>query len=410
MSWGCWLGHLNFLSARSGNIIPWHLGADEAGVEGAGEGDVGCALNEAAAVGKEREAMRRALEAEKKIVEPDGSVGLEAVTHGGKVDRAMVLVDLDGVATAEGDVRTPLTGQVGEDALAADGAGGVGFGCIDFAALVAPKIVTQESAAHEVWLVGEEFQGFGGLDGGGKIDRSGEDARSVAGLHRAGWGLRKDAGEAGRGFRVQGPGFSRRFLCDPGVELWALNPVLWTLPWEDVHRGGVGADGCCVDPGFSLLYGVVVNEVPGFEVVGGVEDQVCGAQEFVDVGGDQIGDVGVDCDGGVEESDLAASGLGLRQGVAGVSLVEEDLALQVGGFHEVTIDEGEGADTGSSQERCGGSSCGSNANDGDVGVREELLASLADSGEENLPGVAVLIRSVALNRRGCGHTRRCLRN
>ena len=52
--------------------------------------------------------------------------GCEAGAHGGEVDGTVVLVDLDGVAAAEGDVRAAFAGEVGEDALAADGAVGVG--------------------------------------------------------------------------------------------------------------------------------------------------------------------------------------------------------------------------------------------------------------------------------------------
>ena len=118
---------------------------------------------------------------------------------------------------------------------------------------------------------------------------------------------------------------------------------------KDVHGGGVSADGGCVDPGFGLLDGVVVEEVAGLEVVGGVEDEVRGGKELVDVGGDEVGDVGMDSDGGVEESDLAAGGFGFREGFAGVCFVEEDLALEVGGFDEVAVDEGESADAGAGQ-------------------------------------------------------------
>ncbi len=57
------------------------LGADEAGVEGAGEGDVGCALDDGAAVGEEGEGVGRALEAEEEIVEAD-------VSRGGRGGRA----------------------------------------------------------------------------------------------------------------------------------------------------------------------------------------------------------------------------------------------------------------------------------------------------------------------------------
>jgi len=139
-----------------------------------------------------------------------------------------------------------------------------------------------------------------------------------------------------------------------------------------------------------LLDGVVVDEVAGLEVVGGVEDEVGGGEEIVDVGGDQVGYVGVDGDGGVEEGDLAAGGLGLGEGLEGVGLVEEDLPLEVGGFDEVAVDEGEGSDAGAGEERGGGCSGGSAAYDGDVGGGEEMLAMGSDAGEENLAGVAVV--------------------
>ncbi len=79
-------------------------------------------------------------EAEEEIVEAevvDVAVGGEAVAHGGEVDGAVVLVDLDGVAAAEGDVGAADAGEVREDALAADGAGGVGGAGVDFASAIA---------------------------------------------------------------------------------------------------------------------------------------------------------------------------------------------------------------------------------------------------------------------------------
>ena len=110
--------------------------------------------------------------------------------------------------------------------------------------------------------------------------------------------------------------------------------------------------------------------------------------------------MGVDGDGGVEESDLAAGGFGFGEGFAGVGFVEEDLALEVGGFDEVAVDEGEGADAGAGEE-CGGcGSGGSDAYDGDVGISEEVLAGGSDAGEEDLAGVAVVIQLDAEGRIG----------
>jgi hypothetical protein len=88
---------------------------------------------------------------------------------------------------------------------------------------------------------------------------------------------------------------------------------------------------------------------------------------------------------------LPACGLGLGERVAGVGLVEQDLALEVGGFDEVAVDEGEGADAGAGEERGGGGSGGSYADDGDVGGAQQMLAFGSDAGEEYLPGVAVVV-------------------
>ena len=124
-----------------------------------------------------------------------------------------------------------------------------------------------------------------------------------------------------------------------------------------------------------------------------------GARSSCDVGGDEVGDVGVDGDGGVEEGDLAAGGFGLGEGFEGVGFVEEDLALEVGGLDEVAVDEGEGADAGAGEQRGGGGSGGSDADDGDVGGGEQLLAGGADAGEEDLAGVAVFARRSLRNSR-----------
>lgn len=97
----------------------------------------------------------------------------------------------------------------------------------------------------------------------------------------------------------------------------------------------------------------------------------------------------VDGDAGVELGDVSAGRLGFGQAFARVGFVEENLALEVGGFDEVAIDEGESSDAGAGDERCGGCAHGSAADDGDVCGGEPLLAGAADAGEEDLPGIAV---------------------
>ena len=111
----------------------------------------------------------------------------------------VVLVDLDGVAAAEGDVGALVAGEVAEDAAVADFAVGAGGGGVDFGAGVGPEVEGEQGAAHGFGLAGEELEGFGDLEGGGEVDGGGEDAGGVAGVDVAGGGGGEDAGEAGGG-------------------------------------------------------------------------------------------------------------------------------------------------------------------------------------------------------------------
>src|ERR1035437_8982896 len=102
-------------------------GADKTGVKGARHGDVRGPLNDGSAIGEEGESVRPAAEAQQEVVGAevyDVGMGCEAGTHGGEVDRAGVLVGLDGIAAAQGDVGAILAGKVGEGSLAADFAAG----------------------------------------------------------------------------------------------------------------------------------------------------------------------------------------------------------------------------------------------------------------------------------------------
>ena len=99
-----------------------------------------------------------------------------------------------------------------------------------------------------------------------------------------------------------------------------------------------------------MLDGIVIDEVAGFEVVGGVEYDVRSAQELMDIGRNDVGDVSADLGFAIEGGDFAAGGFGFSEGVAGVGLIEKDLTLQAAFFDEVAVNEGEGSDAGSGEE------------------------------------------------------------
>ena len=134
-----WNPHLK--SEIWGTRICRGLAADEAGVEGAGEAGVGGALDEGAAVGEDGEGVGRVGEAEEEAVGACVLNLAEALETGfqlGEIQGVVVLVDLDGVAAAEGDVGALVSGEGAEDALVADFAVGAGGGGVDFGAGVGP--------------------------------------------------------------------------------------------------------------------------------------------------------------------------------------------------------------------------------------------------------------------------------
>jgi len=306
----------------------------------------------------------RALETEEKVIEADVTVWSEPVSHGREVDGAVMLVDLDGVASAEGDVRATFSGEMSEDAFATDFAVRKWLGGGDLRSLACPEIEGEQGSAHEMRLTGEEFEGFGDLKGGGEVDGGGEDAGGIAGLDRTCGGLGEDAGEAGGGGCAEI--WNRRSFDSALRAALRMTHIIFRVSWEDVHCGGVGGNGGGVYPGLGLLNGVVVEEVSGLEVVGRVEDDLGGAEELRDVAGDEVSDVGVDLDGGVEEGYLAAGRFGLGESFKGVLFVEENLALEVGGLDEVAVEEGEGSNAGACEERRSGGSSGSAPDDGGV--------------------------------------------
>lgn len=98
-------------------------GADEAGVQTTGQGDVRGPLNNGPSIGKKGQCVLSALEAQEQVIGPDLSVGLETGFEFAEIDRTAMFVDLHGITSAKSDVRTALAAQMQEVAALADFAG-----------------------------------------------------------------------------------------------------------------------------------------------------------------------------------------------------------------------------------------------------------------------------------------------
>ncbi len=85
-------------------------------------------------------------ELEHEVVVADCSVRPKTAIHLAEVDRPLSLMDLDGIPTAQGDVRASLAGEVDEVSLTASSATSARFRRRDFCMFIGPEIKRKESS------------------------------------------------------------------------------------------------------------------------------------------------------------------------------------------------------------------------------------------------------------------------
>jgi hypothetical protein len=273
----------------------------------------------------------------------------------------MVFVNLDGIAAAHGDVGLGLAMQIGELVLHASAALEIAL-YLHGLKMAGPNVAGDQAAMESPRIAGEELDGFGGLQGGDEIDDRAEDADGIAGFLHAREGIRcaEETSEAG------------------GVA------------GENGHGEAVSGDGCGVNPRAGGLDGEIVHQEAGFEVVGAVENDVEALQQIGGVLRIEIGDEAFDGNGGIDGFEPALGGDGFGEGIARVGLVEKSLALQIGRFDEIAIEDSNAAYAGTDQEAGGSSANGAAANDYGAGGEEALLALEAESLKKYLPRVFFL--------------------
>ena len=194
------------------------------------------------------------------------------------------------------------------------------------------------------------------------------------------------SGEAGDGVEDTGSLTGR---LGAGGGLWIEAAQARAVAGEDGEGEAVAADGGAVDPGDRAFYGEVIEEKAGFEVIGGVEEEVDAIEEVFDVGSAYIDGEGFDLDRAVDGFEVLGGGGGFGLLRGGICFVKEPLALEVGPLDDIAVDEAEVADTGTGQGRGLEGSEGTTADDGDSGSCEASLTVGAERPETNLPRIAV---------------------
>ncbi len=123
---------------------------------------------------------------------------LQTRLENAKVERARALVNLDGIAAAQGDARLDFSREIGEITPGASAAIGPARQT-DGLHAPGPNVRGEQAPIQGFGMAREDFQGFGCFERGDQIDDGAEDADGVAGFFEAlgGAGF-EQAGQAGR--------------------------------------------------------------------------------------------------------------------------------------------------------------------------------------------------------------------
>ena len=244
---------ISAIKTSDGKLRPYQklrnfiCGTDVAGVEGAGDGGIGGAFEDGAAVGKDGHFVGRDAGAQEEIVAADISDGAgEAMLQLCEIERAGVFVDLNGVAAAHGDVRLGLAFEVGKFVAGAGAAGGIAWD-VERLHMAGPDIAGDEAVMEGFGAAGEEFDGFGGLEGCDQVHDWAEDADGVAGFFGGGSG---------------------------GIDAFHKASQAGGCAGLDGHGEAITGDAGGVNPGETGLDGIVINKEAGFEVVGAIENEL----------------------------------------------------------------------------------------------------------------------------------------
>src|SRR5260370_33367929 len=175
-------------------------GADVPGIKGTGHGGILGALENGGSVGKDGHFIRRNEEAQQKIVLTNAvDEWLQASLENAEVESAGAFVNLDGITAAQGDAGLGFSRKIGEIAPGASAAirmarHGDGLHA------AGPDVTREQAPVKSLGVAGEEFQGFGYLQGGDQIDDGPEHADGVASFLEARGGAAgfEKTGEAGR--------------------------------------------------------------------------------------------------------------------------------------------------------------------------------------------------------------------
>ena len=160
----------------------------------------------------------------------------------------------------------------------------------------------------------------------------------------------------------------------------------------DGHLHAATRDDTAVHERDRMLDGQVVEQVSSFEIIGSVEDEIGasgGKDEIFRGVKREITDVRLALHAGVDLCNSAGCCDRLGRPFVRIGFGEETLTLEVGLFDDVAVDQAERGHARPCEKIDRRASQRPAANDSNSGVQQLPLSVRPDSGQNDLPGVAV---------------------
>ena len=183
-------------------------------------------------------------------------------------------MNLDRVASAQGDVRPPCAGQVYKVLVVAHAATRPPSWRY-LGALVPPNIEGEQASPQSILSTHKQLHSFGRCDRCHQIGHRIQNACRLAGFKCAAWQIRE-------------------YACQAGC-----------LTRKNIQGRAVASYGRYVDPGQGTLHCKIIDQVPRLEVIGSIEDQLRLLQQILNVLRHKIGDLWLNYNPGIERCNFS---------------------------------------------------------------------------------------------------------
>lgn len=286
---------------------------------------------------------------------------------GFEIERTAAFVNLDGIPAAHGDMGLRFSCKMRELMVGADTTFRIAFE-LERLEPPAPHVAGDKAAVQSGSAACEEFHGFGDCQRSDQVHDRTENADGVASVLKA----HPRSG-------IQQTGEARGFA------------------WKNSESQPITSYGGGINPGSGGFDGKVIEEEPGFEIVGAIEDQRKTGKQFGSIAGSQVRDDTLDLNVGINSAKDPLGSDGLGENFPGVRFRKEGLPLEIGVLHKIAVQDAEAADAGTNEEIRGGSTNGATANQDGTGGAQVLLSSRAERLEKHLARVFLVERANHVN-------------